>query len=171
MPVANYLGKIYNLPFNMHTFTQLFPDSNLSTPKIAKQYIESLQIKNSHPKNLEEQALSLVGEKIYQYLIKGYTEKQWGKNCKELPTSIITRLPLRFTYNNNYFNDTYQGIPINGYTDLIQKLINGAEIILNYNYVQNDQLSLLADKVFYSGQIDKYYNYKLGILEYRRIKI
>lgn len=169
MPIANYLGRIYNLPFNMHTFTQIFSENNISNPEIAKQYIESLRIKNDNPQNLEEQALSLVGKKIYEYLIKGYTEKQWGKDCKDLPASIIKRIPLRFTYNNNYFNDKYQGIPIDGYTNLIRKLINGAKIILNHNYNKNDYN--LADRIYYSGQIDKYYDYKLGTLEYRRIKI
>jgi len=152
MPLANYLGNIYNLPFNMHTFTQIFKNEepNIYIPQIAKNHIESQKEKIENPKNLEEQALSLVGKKIYQYLIKEYTEKQWGKKCSELPASIIKRIPLRFTYNNNYFDDKYQGIPINGYTSLINNLINGADIKLNCNYKDHPELSQIADKILYS---------------------
>lgn len=150
MPVANYKNKIYNLPFNMHTFTQIFKNESLIyLPEFAKKYLENQKIKIDNPKNLEEQALSMVGKEIYQKLIKGYTEKQWGKKCKDLPSSIIKRIPLRFSYNNNYFDDIYQGIPINGYTSLINNLIASADIKLNCKY-NSSELYDIADKIFYS---------------------
>ena len=169
-PIAKYNKELYNLPFNMNTFHQMWND--VITPQDALKKINSQKINyNSSPKNLEEQALSLVGKDIYEKLIKGYTEKQWGKTCDELPPEIIKRLPLRFTYNNNYFNDKYQGIPINGYTDLVNKLFKGCDIILNTDYFDNKEyFDNIADTIIYSGQIDKYFNYCFGELEYRSLK-
>lgn len=167
-PIANYKGEIYNLPFNMNTFNKLW---GVITPEEAKLKIESQKIKYEQPKNLEEQALSLVGTDIYKKLIKDYTEKQWGKNCDELPSLIIKRIPLRFTYNNNYFNDVYQGIPKNGYTEIINKMLKGIEVKLNTNYKENEkELKKLANKIIYTGAIDEYYGYKYGKLEYRTLK-
>lgn len=169
-PLANYKGELYNLPFNMNTFYQLW---KVKTPaeakaKIAEQ-ISSLNIVN--PKNLEEQALSLVGSDIYYKLIKEYTEKQWGRTAKSLPAFIIKRLPVRFTYDNNYFNDTYQGIPTGGYTKLIEKMLDGIEVRLNVDYHQlKEELNFLADSIVYTGMIDEYYNYQFGTLEYRSLK-
>ena len=165
-PVANYKGEIYNLPFNMNTFSKMW---NISTPKEAMDIIDSQKsVITSEPKNLEEQAISLVGSDIYQKLIKGYTEKQWGRDCKDLPPFIIKRLPVRYTYDNNYFNDLYQGIPIGGYTKFIEKMIDGCEIILNTDYlkVKND---FDAKKIIYTGPIDEYFSCKLGKLEYRSL--
>jgi UDP-galactopyranose mutase len=168
-PIANYNGKLYNLPFNMNTFHQLW---GVKTPDEAKaiiqQQIEKENIKN--PQNLEEQALSLVGADIYHTLIKEYTEKQWGRKATELPAFIIRRLPVRFTFDNNYFNDSYQGIPIGGYTKLIEKLIDGIDTKLGVDYLLNrHSLNLLADKVVYTGMIDEYYDYRFGTLEYRSL--
>lgn len=169
-PVAVYKDEIYNLPFNMNTFSKMF---GIKTPQEAKEKIQSeieeLGIKE--PKNLEEQALSLVGTTVYEKLIKGYTEKQWGRDCTELPSFIIKRLPLRFIYDNNYFNDRYQGIPIGGYTAIIEKLIEGADVQLNTDYFEfiKDNKDI-ADKIVYTGPIDQYYDYKYGVLEYRAVR-
>lgn len=169
-PIANYKGEIYNMPFNMNTFSKLF---NVATPKEAKKIIEKeiADANIENPKNLEEQAISLVGNTIYQKLVKGYTEKQWGRDCKELPAFIIKRLPVRFTYNNNYFNDRYQGIPIGGYNGIIEKMLEKSDIELNIDYLNNkDKYDSLAKKVLFTGMIDEYFNYKLGYLEYRSLK-
>lgn len=169
-PVAVYKDELYNLPFNMNTFSKMW---NIRTPQEAKDIIEeqksSLNI--GEPKNLEEQALSLVGTDIYQKLIKGYTEKQWGRDCTELPSFIIKRLPLRFTYDNNYFNDRYQGIPIGGYTAIVEKMLEGSEVLLNtdyFDFIKDNQD--IADKTVYTGMIDEYFGYKLGHLEYRTVR-
>lgn len=168
-PVANYRGEIYNLPFNMNTFNKMW---GVSTPQEAIEKIE--QQRSSHyvkePKNLEEQAINLVGMDIYKKLIKGYTEKQWGRSCDELPAFIIRRLPVRFTYDNNYFNANYQGIPIGGYTAMIERMVKGVEIQLNTDYLDNRGVwNSLADKVVYTGAIDAYFDYKFGVLEYRSV--
>ena len=168
-PVANYDGEMYNMPFNMNTFSKMF---NISTPQEAKDIIdrERKEIKGE-PENLEEQAISLVGRTVYTKLVKGYTEKQWGRDCKDLPSFIIKRLPVRFTYNNNYFNDRYQGIPVKGYTELIEKLLEGCDVKLNTNFLDDrEHYTSLADKVLYTGPIDEYYKYSLGKLEYRSLK-
>ncbi|WP_143318312.1 UDP-galactopyranose mutase [Clostridium sp. HBUAS56017] len=169
-PIANYKGELYNLPFNMNTFYQLW---GTKTPLEAKEKI-SLQIEKSNikePKNLEEQAIKLVGEDIYFKLIKGYTEKQWGKKATELPPFIIKRLPVRFTFDNNYFNDKYQGIPIGGYNLLIDKLLEGIEVKLNINFFHNrNELEKIANKIVFTGMIDEFYEYKYGMLEYRSLK-
>ena len=169
-PIANYNNEIYNLPFNMNTFSKMF---NVSTPaeakKIIKREIEKANI--GEPKNLEEQAIKMVGTTIYEKLINGYTEKQWGKSCRELSPDIIKRLPLRFTYNNNYFNDKYQGIPEEGYTKMIEKMFEGADILLNADFMKDKEYyESLADKVYYSGCIDEYYEYRFGTLEYRGLR-
>jgi UDP-galactopyranose mutase len=168
-PIANYKGKLYNLPFNMNTFYALW---GVKTPEEAKAKIAG-QRKDAgitEPKNLEEQAISLVGKDIYAILIKGYTEKQWGRKCTELPTFIIKRLPVRFTFDNNYFNDTYQGIPIGGYNKLIEGLLSGIEIKCNTNFFENrEYFENLADKIVFTGKIDEYYNYRFGKLEYRTV--
>ncbi len=170
-PIARYHDECYNLPFNMNTFTKLWP--NVFTPEEARIKIEE-EKKDSfkeNPSNLEEQALSLVGKTIYEKLIKGYTEKQWGKPCKELPAFIIKRLPVRYTFDNNYFNDIYQGIPIGGYTKIIEKMLAGIEVKLNYNFLEHkEQLSKMAKKIIYTGPIDEYYEYCFGPLEYRSIR-
>ncbi|RZS99285.1 UDP-galactopyranose mutase [Aquimarina brevivitae] len=169
-PIANYKGELYNLPFNMNTFYQLW---GVKTPDKAKeiisQQINNLNIKN--PENLEEQALSMVGTDIYEKLIKGYTEKQWGRNPKDLPAFIIKRLPVRFTFNNNYFDDKYQGIPIGGYNKLIEGLLEEIEIKLNVDYFKDkQQWDSLADRIIYTGKIDEYFGYRFGNLEYRSLK-
>lgn len=167
--IATYKGERYHLPFNMNTFHELW---GVDTAEEAQAIINK-QIKEANIKeitNLEEQAISLVGTDVYQKLIKGYTEKQWGRDCKELPSFIIKRLPLRFEYNNNYFNDKYQGIPIGGYTKMVEKMIAGAEVVLNEkfeNFIKNHQQ--IADKIIFTGSIDEYYNFKLGKLEYRTV--
>lgn len=168
-PVANYKGEIYNLPFNMNTFSRLW---NIRTPKEAEQIINSQRAGiTGEPKNLEEQAISLVGKDIYEKLIKGYTEKQWGRDCTELPSFIIRRLPVRYTYDNNYFNDLYQGIPIGGYNVLIQKLFEGCEIRLDTDYLADRRkFDSLADTVVYTGPIDAYFDYRYGELEYRSVR-
>lgn len=169
-PVANYKGEIFNLPFNMNTFNKLW---GVVTPKEAKQKIEEQkrEAKITEPKNLEEQAISLVGTDIYEKLIKGYTEKQWGRLTTELPAFIIKRLPVRFTYDNNYFNDKYQGIPIGGYNIIFEKMLEDIEVRLNTDFFKNrDELESLANKVVFTGMIDQYYNYKYGILEYRSLQ-
>lgn len=168
-PVANYKGEMYNMPFNMNTFSKMF---GISTPAQAKAIIEQQRSEiTGEPENLEEQAISLVGRDIYTKLIKGYTEKQWGRDCRELPSFIIKRLPVRYTYDNNYFNDRYQGIPCDGYTALIERMLEGAEIKLNTNFLGDREKYLsMADKCIYTGPIDEYYGYKLGKLEYRSLR-
>ncbi len=169
-PIAVYKDELYNLPFNMNTFSKMW---GIKTPEEARDIINS-QVRESkieNPKNLEEQAISLVGKDIYQKLVKGYTEKQWGRDCKDLPAFIIRRLPVRFTYNNNYFNDKYQGIPVGGYTQIIEKMLSGADVLLNTDYfefIKNNPD--IADKTIYTGEIDKYYNYCYGKLDYRSLK-
>ena len=165
-PIARYKGETYNLPFNMNTFSKIWNDVFL--PEDAKKHIEEERFKGE-PINLEEQAKSLVGETIYTKLVKDYTEKQWGKECKELPPFIIKRLPVRFTYNNNYFNDTYQGIPKEGYTKIIERMLDGIEIKLNTEFDKEKHLKM-CDKVIYTGPIDKYYDYCYGELEYRSLR-
>ena len=170
MPLAFYKGKYYNLPFNMNTFEQVF---GVKTEKEAKACIEK-EIKTANikePKNLEEKAISMVGTTIYEMLIKGYTQKQWGKPCTELPPSIISRIPVRYEYNNNYFNDTYQGIPIGGYTQIIEKMLNGIEVKTNVDYIaQRNELNSLADNIIYTGEIDRFYDYRFGALEWRSLR-
>ena len=167
-PIANYKGEIYNLPFNMNTFSKLW---NISTPAQAMEIIDSQRSVCVEPQNLEEQAFGLVGEDIYKKLVKGYTEKQWGRDCKELPAFIIKRLPVRFTYDNNYFNDRYQGIPIGGYMPLIQSLLKDVEIRLNIDFNEKRaELEPLADKVVYTGMLDAFYGYQYGPLEYRSLQ-
>ena len=168
-PIANYKGEIYSMPFNMYTFNKMWgvvtPEEAAS--KIAEQRKEII----GQPKNLEEQAISLVGRDIYEKLIKGYTEKQWGRECKELPSFIIKRLPVRLNYDNNYFNALYQGIPIGGYTKLVENMLKGIEVRLGVDYLENkDELDMLAEKVIYTGAIDAYFDYKLGALEYRSVR-
>lgn len=169
-PIAFYKNEAYNLPFNMNTFYQLW---GVTTPEEAKNKIQE-QVKASgitDPKNLEEQAISLVGTDIYEKLIKGYTEKQWGRKATELPAFIIKRLPVRFTYDNNYFNDKYQGIPIGGYNKLIEGLLEGIEVRLNVDFfAQREELTHLADKIVFTGKIDEFYNNQFGSLEYRSLK-
>ena len=170
-PIANYHGEKYHLPFNMNTFVELWKD--VKTPEDAKKRIAEEQSKFNieEPRNLEEQALKLVGYTIFKKLIKEYTEKQWGKDCKELPPFIIKRLPLRFTFDNNYFNDPYQGIPCGGYTNIIEKMLKGIDVVLNVDYLkQKNKYSSLAKTIIYTGPIDEYYNYEFGHLEYRSLK-
>ena len=169
-PIASYKGEIYNLPFNMNTFNKLW---GIVTPKEAKIKIEEQKKEFSitEPKNLEEQAISLIGKDIYEKLIKGYTEKQWGRKATELPAFIIKRLPVRFTYDNNYFNDRYQGIPIGGYTKIIEKMLEGIEVKLNTNFFDNrEYFENIAEKIVFTGMIDEFYNYKFGKLEYRSLR-
>ncbi len=162
-PIADFNGKIFHLPFNMNTFYDLW---GISSPEAARNKIESQQLCVSEPKNLEEQALSLVGTDIYEKLVKHYTEKQWGRSCRDLPAFIIKRLPLRFTYDNNYFNNRYQGIPIGGYTQIFERLLDGIEVRLNTPYKAND---IKARTIIYTGAIDEYYNFRYGGLEYRSL--
>ena len=180
-PVASYKDELYNLPFNMNTFAKMW---NIKTPKEAKEKIQEqiAKLNITEPQNLEEQALSLVGTDIYEKLVKGYTEKQWGRDCKELPAFIIKRLPVRFVYDNNYFNDPYQGIPKGGYTSLVEKLLDGITVKLNTTYEdycrKNEQTGLFEtadgehtfEKVLYTGMIDKFYHYQLGELAYRSLR-
>ena len=169
-PIANYKGEIYNLPFNMNTFNKLW---GVRTPKEAQEKIEEQKKEYGivEPKNLEEQAISLIGKDIYEKLIKGYTEKQWGRDCKELPAFIIKRLPVRLTFDNNYFNALYQGIPMGGYTKMIENILDGIEVRLNTDYLEHkEELDAIADKVVYTGPIDAYFDYKLGTLEYRSVR-
>ncbi|MFA5693658.1 MAG: UDP-galactopyranose mutase, partial [Acholeplasmataceae bacterium] len=169
-PLANYKDEIYNLPFNMNTFNKLW---GVKTPKEAQDHIEK-QRKDHYvkePKNLEEQAINLVGVDIYEKLIKGYTEKQWGMKSTELPPFIIKRLPVRFTYNNNYFNDIYQGIPKGGYTKFIENILEGIEVRLDSDYFDNrEYYNKLAKKVLFTGPIDQFFDYKLGVLDYRSLR-
>jgi UDP-galactopyranose mutase len=164
-PVAYYEGKLYSLPFNMWTFNELW---GVTTPEEAKEMIESQSNIIGEPKNLEEQAIKLVGKDVYEKLIKGYTEKQWRKPCNELPKEIIKRLPVRFTYDNNYFNDKYQGIPIGGYTQIFEKLLDGVEVKLGVDYLGlKNWWNTQAEKVIYTGPIDRFFDYKHGELEYK----
>jgi UDP-galactopyranose mutase len=169
-PVANYKGEIYNLPFNMNTFNKLW---GVITPQEARDRIniQKVEVGIDKPKNLEEQAISLVGTDIYKKLIKGYTEKQWGRNATDLPPFIIKRLPVRFTYDNNYFNDKYQGIPEGGYNTIVEKMLKGTELKLNTDFFKNrDELEELAEKIVFTGMIDEFYDYRFGKLEYRSLK-
>ncbi|MGX5631081.1 UDP-galactopyranose mutase [Bacillus thuringiensis] len=169
-PVANFKGEIYNLPFNMNTFNKLW---GVITPQEAMQKIEEQKrkAKITEPKNLEEQAISLVGTDIYEKLIKGYTEKQWGRSATELPSFIINRLPVRFTYDNNYFNDKYQGIPIGGYNLIIEKMLKNSEVRLGIDFFENrKELEGIAQKIVFTGMIDQFFEYKHGVLEYRSLQ-
>lgn len=169
-PVANYHGELYSLPFNMYTFNKMW---GVVTPEEAAAKIEGQRKAAgiTNPKNLEEQAISLVGTDIYEKLIKGYTEKQWGRPCTELPAFIIKRLPVRLTFDNNYFNALYQGIPVGGYTNMVANMLKGIAVKLNCDYLENkEELDKLADKVVYTGPIDAYFNYNLGPLEYRSVR-
>ena len=169
-PVANYHGELYSLPFNMYTFNKMW---GVVTPEEAAAKIEEQRKAAgiTEPKNLEEQAISLVGTDIYEKLVKGYTEKQWGRPCTELPSFIIKRLPVRLTFDNNYFNALYQGIPIGGYTKMVENMLGDVEVRLNVDYLeQKEALDALADKVLYTGPIDAYFGYKLGNLEYRSVR-
>lgn len=169
-PVANYHGELYSLPFNMYTFNKMW---GVVTPEEAAAKIEEQRKAAGiiNPQNLEEQAISLVGTDIYEKLIKGYTEKQWGRPCTELPAFIIKRLPVRLTFDNNYFNALYQGIPVGGYTNMVANMLKGIEVKLNCNYLESkEELDKLADKVVYTGPIDAYFNYDLGPLEYRSVR-
>ena len=169
-PVANYKGELYNLPFNMNTFYQLW---KVKTPQEAISKIEE-QVKEANieePQNLEEQAIKLVGKDIYEKLIKGYTEKQWGKKATELPSFIIKRLPVRLTFDNNYFNDKYQGIPVGGYNKIIEKMLENVDVKLNTDFFENrEELEDMAEKIVFTGMIDEFYDYKFGTLEYRSLK-
>ena len=168
-PVANFKGELFSLPFNMYTFNKMW---GVVTPEEAMAKIEEQRKEiTGEPKNLEEQAISLVGRDIYEKLIKGYTEKQWGRDCRELPAFIIKRLPVRLTFDNNYFNALYQGIPMGGYTKMVANMLEGIEVRLDTDYLKNkEELDKLADKVIYTGAIDGYYDYKLGTLEYRSVR-
>ena len=170
MPIAYYKGKYYNMPFNMNTFHQVF---GVNTPEEARERIES-EIKAANinePKNLEEKAISMVGRTIYEMLVKGYTQKQWGRPCNELPPFIISRLPVRYEYNNNYFNDTYQGIPIGGFTQIVENMLKGIEVRLGVDYLEHrEELNALADEIIYTGEIDRFFDYKYGALEWRSLR-
>lgn len=173
-PVARYKNELYNLPFNLNTFSKMF---NLITPQEIEEKLEGerkagvKKLNGREPTNLEEQAISLVGTTVYEKLIKGYTEKQWGVPCTELPSFIIKRLPVRMIYDNNYFNNKYQGIPIGGYTQIIEKMLNGIDTKLNYDFFEHkDELMDIAEKIVFTGPIDKYYDYKFGQLEYRSVR-
>ena len=169
-PVANYKGELYSLPFNMYTFNKMW---GVVTPEEAKTKIEEQKTLAgiTEPHNLEEQAISLVGTDIYEKLVKGYTQKQWGRSCRELPAFIIKRLPVRFTFDNNYFNALYQGIPMGGYTKMVGKLLEGIEVKLGVDYLEHKaEYDALAEKVVYTGAIDAYFDYQLGALEYRSVR-
>ena len=169
-PVANYKGELYSLPFNMYTFNKMW---GVTTPEEAYAKIEEQKKEAgiTEPKNLEEQAISLVGTDIYEKLVKGYTEKQWGRDCRALPAFIINRLPVRFTFDNNYFNALYQGIPVGGYTKMAANMLAGTDVRLNTDYLENKkELDKLAEKIVYTGAIDAYFNYTLGALEYRSVR-
>ena len=174
-PVARYKNELYNLPFNMNTFHELWDD--VFTPEDAMKHINAERkeifekLNGREPANLEEQAISLIGKTVYEKLIKGYTEKQWGMSCEELPAFIIKRLPVRLVYDNNYFNDKYQGIPIGGYTQIIEKMLEGIETKLNYDYFEHkEELKNIAEKIVFTGPIDQFYDYKFGHLEYRSVR-
>ena len=169
-PVANYRGQIYNLPFNMNTFNRMW---GVTTPEQAREKIDEQrrQAGITQPRNLEEQAISLVGVDVYETLVKGYTAKQWGRPCSELPAFIIKRLPVRFTYDNNYFNALYQGIPTEGYTALVENLLRGIEVRLNVDFLEDrENLSALAERIVYTGPVDAYFGYSLGALQYRSLR-
>lgn len=169
-PIAIYKDEVYNLPFNMNTFSKLW---GIKTPQEAKEIIENQRKKSGiiNPSNLEVQAISLVGKDIYEKLIKGYTQKQWGKSCDKLPSFIINRLPVRFTYDNNYFNDLYQGIPVGGYTQIFEKMLASSDVRLNCDYLKHrDELNAIAKKIIYTGMIDEYFDYCYGELEYRSLR-
>ena len=169
-PIARYKDEVYNMPFNMNTFNKLW---GVFTPEEAKKKIEEelKEVNIDEPKNLEEQAIKLVGKTIYEKLVKGYTEKQWGMKATELPPFIIKRLPVRFIYDNNYFNDKYQGIPIGGYTQIIEKMLEGIEVRTNYDFCEHkEELKDMAEKIVFTGPIDQYYDYKYGELEYRSVR-
>ena len=168
-PVANYKGELYSLPFNMYTFNKMW---GVVTPQEAQAKIDEQRKEiTGEPQNLEEQAISLIGRDIYERLVKGYTEKQWGRDCKDLPAFIIKRLPVRLTFDNNYFNALYQGIPMGGYTKLVANMLGDTEVRLGVDYLENKaELDALADKVIYTGPIDAYFGYKLGALEYRSVR-
>lgn len=171
-PVANYKGELYSLPFNMYTFNKMW---GVTTPEEAETKIEQQKKAAgiTEPKNLEEQAISLVGTDIYEKLVKGYTEKQWGRPCKELPSFIIKRLPVRFTFDNNYFNALYQGIPMGGYTQMVANMLDGIDVELNVDYLvegNREKYSAMASKVIYTGAVDAYFGYQLGALEYRSVR-
>lgn len=168
-PIANYKGRILNMPFNMNTFSRLW---GIRTPDEAKKIIEEQRKEiKGEPRNLEEKIISLVGRDIYELLVKGYTEKQWGRPCNELPESIISRLPVRFTYDNNYYNDRYQGIPIGGYTRIFSQMLSDSDVELNVDYLENkDKYLSIAEKIIFTGSIDSYYNFVYGPLEYRSLR-
>lgn len=168
-PLANYKGMLYSLPFNMYTFNQLW---GINTPQEAIEIIERQRSEFcGNPQNLEEQAISMVGSDVFETLIKGYTEKQWGRDCKDLPASIIKRIPVRFTFNNNYFDARYQGIPVEGYTRMIEKMLDGIDLKLNADYLKDKSYyDSIAKKVIYTGPIDIYFDYSLGCLEYREVR-
>lgn len=169
-PIAVYKDELYNLPFNMNTFSKMW---NIRTPQQAKEIIEKqiAELSIAEPKNLEEQALSLAGKDVYEKLIKGYTEKQWGRDCKELPAFIIKRLPFRFTYDNNYFNDRFQGIPMGGYTKIVEKMLEGIEVLTSTDYADFKKTHPdIADKIVFTGMLDAYFDYQLGALEYRSVR-
>ncbi|MCD8329581.1 MAG: NAD(P)-binding protein, partial [Lachnospiraceae bacterium] len=168
-PVANYHGELYSMPFNMYTFNKMW---GVVTPEEAEAKINEQRAEiQGEPRNLEEQAISLVGRDIFEKLVKGYTEKQWGRDCKDLPEFIIKRLPVRLTFDNNYFNALYQGIPIGGYTKLVENLLSGIEVRLDTDYLeQKAELDALAEKVVYTGPIDAYFDYSLGHMEYRSVR-
>ncbi len=168
-PVANYRGEIYSLPFNMYTFNRMW---GVATPEEARKKIDEQKSEIDHePENLEEQAISLVGRDIYEKLVKEYTEKQWGRDCRELPAFIIKRLPVRFTYDNNYFNALYQGIPMGGYTRLVENLLSGIEVRLEEDYLDNrKEYDAMAERIIYTGAIDAFFGYELGNLEYRSVR-
>ncbi len=169
-PMAVYQDELYNLPFNMNTFSKMW---GIKTPQEAKDKIagQIAELGIADPKNLEEQALSLVGRDVYEKLVKGYTEKQWGRDCKELPAFIIKRLPLRFVYDNNYFNDRFQGIPMGGYTQIVEKMLEGADVLLNTDYFEYRRANPdIAEKTIYTGMLDQYFDFKFGVLEYRSVR-
>ena len=169
-PVANYKGELYSLPFNMYTFNKMW---GVVTPQEAMARIEEqkAEMAGKEPTNLEEQAISLIGRDIFEKLVKGYTEKQWGRDCKDLPAFIIKRLPVRLTFDNNYFNALYQGIPTGGYTKMVENMLDGIEVILNTNYLEDkEKWNAMADKVIYTGPIDAYFDFSLGYLQYRSVR-
>ena len=168
-PVANYKGELYSLPFNMYTFNKMW---GVVTPEEAEaKILEQRKEITGEPKNLEEQAISLIGRDVYEKLVKGYTEKQWGRPCDQLPAFIIKRLPVRLSFDNNYFNALYQGIPVGGYTKMVERMLEGIEVRLNCDYLSHkDELNAMADKIIFTGPIDAYFNYSLGNLEYRSVR-
>ena len=167
-PIANYQGRIYNLPFNMNTFNQIF---GVTSPSEALEAIENDKVKSHSPNNLEEHCLATVGRTVYEMFIREYTEKQWGKKCTELPASIMKRIPVRYTYDNNYFSERYQGIPVCGYTEFITRLLSGCDVSIGTDFFeQTDFYKSLARKVVYTGQVDRFYDYRFGKLDYRSVK-